>query len=644
MRLSTTSESRGSADAEAGGEAARSTPAAGHARAFAVIHESGFFGPDGRRLFGHFFRPANPPAKRLGLVICSPFGFEAVCARRSLKTLAEAAAGAGFPALHFDYAGCGDSEGDDFGAGQMASWIESIHEAVSALKSAGGVSQVCIAGLRLGSSLAALAASSRDDVTGLIAIAPVVRGHAYLRELRVIGATGTVPPAPPVDRRVALESAGFAMSAETCDALEKLDLRSLARSPAPRVLMIERDNLPGLDGWPEALRGTGAQVDAQSWPGFVAMTDDPKWAKVPTLMFDGILESLARWRAAAGTAGPDPRPGVFTLESTVSSDVNEHRVEERVVRIGDGGGLFGIVTTSSIPLGGKGRPGVLMCNPGAVHHVGPNRLWVRLARRWAAAGFTVLRIDLSGLGDSPPRPGAEVSVIYSENALRDIAESLAFLKRELGAGPCHLLGLCSGGYHAFKAAISGDAVASATMINFFWGPGTVRDDALTDYSRLLMVNRYRRGIFSLAPWTRLLRGQLDLPTILLAIAHHVRSLTEHRLREWARSLGWKLQQDLATELRNAVDRGTRLHFFFSEHDPAYEMLVRQAGSTVRRLHSQGSLTLEVLTDADHTFTPHAARERLVALLDQTFLNGEQESDARDATRAPAQSTPARDNV
>lgn len=628
MHRSAASDTRGGQSPD--GSAARFAPAGGNIRASEVVQESGFFGPGGRRLFGHLFRPANPPLLRLGLVVCSPFGFEAVCARRSLKALAETAAAAGFPALQFDYAGCGDSEGDDLGAGQMEDWIRSIHEAIDGLKSAGGVSLVCIAGLRLGSALASLAASSRDDIAGLVAIAPVVRGQAYLRELRVIGATGAVPQSQSCDGRIALESAGFAMSRETCDALEKLDLRQLGRSPAPRALLIERDNLPGLDGWPEALRNAGAQVDAHSWPGFLAMTDDPKWAKVPTAMFDGILSALIRWRSEAGTRSPDPAPGVFSAASNVSSGVAGCSVNERIVRIGGDNGLFGIVTTphATDDRGKEPPPGMLMFNPGAVHHVGPNRLWVRLARRWASAGFTVLRVDLSGLGDSPPRPGAEESVIYSESALQDIAESLDFLKRELGAGSCHLLGLCSGGYHAFKAAISGDPVASATMINFFWARGTVRDDALTDYSRLLMVNRYRRGIFSLTPWSRLLRGQLDLPTILLAIAHHLRSLVEHRLREWARMLGWRLQQDLATELRLAVERGTRLHFFFSEHDPAYEMLVRQAGSTVRRLHSQGSLTLDVLTDADHTFTPYAARERLVALLEQSIIQGDSKAFAQ----------------
>ncbi len=588
------------------------------------LQHDGFFGRGGRRLFGQYFCPPKGESKPLGIVICSPFGFEAVCARRSLQNLAARAAADGFPALCFDYAGCGNSEDGDAGACQIELWTASVQEAIAALKAASGVSTVVLVGLRLGSTLACLASVTRADVAGLVAIAPVVRGRAYLRELRLLGAAGSAAPGPAADADAGLESGGFSMSGKTCSTLSRLDLRKLERAPAPQLLLVERDDLPGLDGWPDSLRAAGAQVEAHSWPGFVVMTDDPRWAKTPTVMFDGILATLRRWSEHADLtgAGATSAPTVFEIETEISSGVPGQTVRERIVRIGGCNGLFGVLTTpgrSERPEGSM-QSGVLTCNPGAVHHVGPNRLWVRLARQWAAAGLAVLRIDLSGLGDSPPRDGAQANVIYSPNAAQDIADSLAYLRAEVGVQRNHLLGLCSGGYHMFKAALAGEPVASATMINFFWARGVVHDDALTDYSRILMVDRYWRGIFSLAPWTRLLRGQLNLRTIMSAVLQHLRSLVEHQARELARAFGMRFRQDLATELRSVAERGTRMHFIFSRDDPAHEMLVRQAGSTVRRLREQGALTIEVVTGADHTFTPRASREVLVSLLDATIAS------------------------
>ena len=67
-------------------------------------------------------------------------------------------------------------------------------------------------------------------------------------------------------------------------------------------------------------------------------------------------------------------------------------------------------------------PTVVMLNSGKLDHLGPGRLWVHLARSWARVGVAVLRVDLSGLGDSPVQEGREPDVVYSPDALDDIAD------------------------------------------------------------------------------------------------------------------------------------------------------------------------------------------------------------------------------
>jgi hypothetical protein len=53
--------------------------------------QPGYFGEPARPRFGWLHRPASSVAD-VGLVIVPPFGFEAVCAHRSLRHLAQAAA------------------------------------------------------------------------------------------------------------------------------------------------------------------------------------------------------------------------------------------------------------------------------------------------------------------------------------------------------------------------------------------------------------------------------------------------------------------------------------------------------------------------------------------------------------------------
>src|SRR5208337_1594509 len=68
-----------------------------------------YFGSGEANLFGWLHRPYAGITANTGLVICNPFGYEAICSHRSVRTFAEAAAALGVPALRFDYLGTGDS-------------------------------------------------------------------------------------------------------------------------------------------------------------------------------------------------------------------------------------------------------------------------------------------------------------------------------------------------------------------------------------------------------------------------------------------------------------------------------------------------------------------------------------------------------
>ena len=147
--------------------------------------EPTFFGPQEHPLFGWLHRP-DTPIGDLGLVICNPFGHEAQSIHRSLRHFAEASAAVGTPVLRFDYEGTGDSCGDENDSARLAAWTQSVHRAVEALREATGVTRVALLGVRLGALLAGLAAAERDDVDGLVLIAPVVAGKAWLREMRAL--------------------------------------------------------------------------------------------------------------------------------------------------------------------------------------------------------------------------------------------------------------------------------------------------------------------------------------------------------------------------------------------------------------------------------------------------------------------------
>src|SRR5439155_5337670 len=104
------------------------------------------------------------------------------------------------------------------------------------------------------------------------------------------------------------EALGFALTAETKNAISAVDLAKLDKRPAPAVLVIERDDLPASDAWPERLAAQGVAVERQRLPGYTEMMLGPQDALVPEKM----VAAAAAWlqqRAAAPSAVAAAAPG-----------------------------------------------------------------------------------------------------------------------------------------------------------------------------------------------------------------------------------------------------------------------------------------------------------------------------------------------
>ncbi len=580
--------------------------------------EPRYFGPAGRTCFGWLHRPAPAgPARAAGLVICNPFGHEAVSAHRSLRHFAEAAAASGVPALRFDYHGTGDSTGDDREPGRWDAWLGSVDAAVDELRRAAGLTHVCLLGVRLGAALAVLAASRRDDVAGLVAVVPVVSGRQWWRETRAMENAMQLAAAPAGRELPAglQESVGFVVTEETRAALGGVDLGGMARRPAARVLLLDRDDLPPNDRWAERLRELGAEVDHRRVPGYAGMMLDPHDAVVPGEMIRAVSEWLDRHVPAAGAgAHPVAEPPAAAGPIPVAPGVTEAAAFLDETRT-----LFGIVTA---PAGPSPTRAIVLLNAGAVGHIGPNRLYVALARRWAARGWLVLRFDQAGIGDSPPWPGEDENVVYSPSAVRDLAIALTYLAERRGIAASRALGLCSGAYHAFKAAAQGLAVERVAIINplvFFWKPGMSL--AYPAYHVSQAAARYRRSVLRLAVWKKLFTGKADVRGFAQVMARRVAFRAGGMLRGLARFVGRPMAGDLGVELETAARRDVAMRFVFAAGDPGEDLLRAQAGSSVRRLLREGRLSIRRIDGPNHTFTPVWSHAVLTEALDEELEVG-----------------------
>lgn len=555
--------------------------------------EAGWFGPENRPRFGWLYRPDTPAPNGAGIVVVPPFGREDICAHRTLRHLAEDAAKAGFVAARFDLDGTGDSAGDDNDPGRVQAWQSSIHDACDLVRRA-GASQLVLVGVRLGATLATLTAAERQDIAALVAFNAVVSGKAYLRELRAFQLAMNLPPPPEsIPPETGQETSGFLFTEATCAALKAIDLSALTDAPAPVACVLERDDMPERKVWPERLRSLGVDVAVQRIPGYVEMLNDPHAGRVGRAFIDACLDCTLGL-PESNRRGP-PLADSPSMRPLISHIVDGVSITEQVVA--PGGGIFGILAR---PSGGHADRGVLMLNAGAIRHIGSNRTDVPLARQLAASGLQVLRADLTGIGDSPARAGESENVVYCPHCLDDVNLLVNWLRangtHELVAG-----GMCSGAYHALRAALAGQAVDAAYLINCgVFGP-KVRFDPEGN-SLFGDITHYNQAMKTRRAWRRLLTGKVAFKTIVRVATWHFGNQGKRLRREIARRLRVSLRDDLGSDLLKLARRGGRVHFLFSATEPGRTLLAAEAGSVVPRLCAGGQFSMRIMEGADHTFT------------------------------------------
>ena len=135
---------------------------------------------------------------------------------------------------------------------------------------------------------------------------------------------------------------------------------------------------------------------------------------------------------------------------------------EEPLQFGEGGRLLGILTSPSMPpRNAQELPVFVFLSAGLLHRVGPHGLHVRLSRELAQMGFSSLRVDLAGTGDSPPHPG----LTNQQSVAADFAEILAVLESRLGRLPLVLAGLCSGADDAIRLTLKEPRVVGMVLLD-----------------------------------------------------------------------------------------------------------------------------------------------------------------------------------
>ncbi|MGH7830114.1 MAG: alpha/beta fold hydrolase [Candidatus Binatia bacterium] len=275
-------------------------------------------------------------------------------------------------------------------------------------------------------------------------------------------------------------------------------------------------------------------------------------------------------------------------------------MSEQAFLLGKTKSLVGIVTEPSAVDRSSGRPAVLLLNAGLIHRVGPNRIYVKIARQLAATGFLVLRFDLSGIGDSRSRSDGQP---FHEAIMTDVQEAMDFLTLHRGVDRFILMGICSGANNSLRAAHADPRIVGAVLIESYF---------FSSFGYYLYV--YKKRLFKPRSWWRLLTMKSDLWNIV----GKNNPFGSARSQPGQNALNRNRLSDtkIIGEIRDLLQRGIHLSLIYCADSPSYYNHYLRIKPELGSLSLSGKLEVTVFDQSDHIFTLVSNQEALVeAILD-----------------------------
>jgi pimeloyl-ACP methyl ester carboxylesterase len=566
-------------------------------------------------IFAIFHEPPPEIERGSAVLICPPFGWEDVCSYRSRRDWAEQLALAGHPTLRIDFPGTGDSAGSPRDPHRLRTWAEAVRTSASWLAETSPEGRVAAIGIGFGGLVLCCGIGAGAPIDDAVLWGVGSRGRTFIRELSAFERMEAAKMAveedsePPPTASEIRHVGGYALSVETTEDLQRLDLAELDLSSGrlTRALLLERDGIRVDAELRELLLAAGATVDVEPGPGYGDMMVEPAEARPPLAVFAHV----EKWLKDTSSSPPARlheqallRPSAL---EAIELSIGDSRIRELPIRIKqEFGDLFGIL---SEPVGGpQGDFCALILNAGATRRIGPNRMWVELARRWAAQGVPALRLDVEGIGDADGDSErlTELAQLYVPGLVDQAIVALDELERR-GLGQRFVcIGLCSGAYWSFHAALRDQRVAAALMLN---------PQALSWDASLEPIRKLRRALMHPSSWDRLLHGRVSRAQLRPVLRQAPRALSGSTRRRLQRL---RARHENGDELDRAFDRLAEtdkyLLMAFSDEEPLHYELAQEG--RLERLERLENVELRALPGRDHTLRPAAAQRRAHEALDR----------------------------
>ena len=559
-----------------------------------------------------FFHEHAGTGGETAVLLCPAFSHDALHSHLSMRRLAKMYAVAGYPTLGFQYAGTGDSGDPDqanpAGFDPWRFWQRSLNDACDWLRLASGARSLVLVGLRLGATLATLVAEQREDVAGLVLLAPVVRGHSYVRQLQ---AESVMERSISAGCSAGLDFHELCLTPHALETIGQADLRSTALRPGLAVAVFQQAPSRPLQEAADNWAAHGAAVTCASFEPLQPMLQQGILGDWVPPDFSSVIEWTQRAVPPRPVACTAPRAGAW------AAVLDLPRCQEAPVRFGPADRLFGVFCR---PLGQASDMAVVIVNSGLHPHYGVGRFAVEFARRLAADGIASLRMDFAGVGDSlgPPGQEDELSPLFAADRTADIRAAIGVLQNR-GFHRFALHGNCAGAFHAYRCALAEPKVGTLLLLNmpiFEWQEGDTVEAA---GRRLVRPSHYLRQLTRRSGWARLWRGGPSVGSVVRAQIEGLRTRLRRRMPMLTSRTGPGAHSTAPLQsMSKLASAGVRMLLLFAPNDSglgAVEQAFGHGGCDLRRF---AGVQMTVMTGIDHVLSASTMRreaaEQMIAFL------------------------------
>lgn len=267
-------------------------------------------------------------------------------------------------------------------------------------------------------------------------------------------------------------------------------------------------------------------------------------------------------------------------------------MKEEAVVFGPSKSLIGVISEPDEH--SEERTGILLLNSGIVHRVGANRLYVKIARSVATLGFTSIRFDFSGVGDSGIRhdllPRLESKISETQDAMNVLASTR-------GINRFILMGICSGAVDSYRTALVDTRVVGMMLINQGGWTSEYQHAMNGLWARRYLMTR----LFNPKNWFETIIGRAHYDWMVFGLQRLFNAGSKVR----------SVLNNIRSNFKSMSDRGVGVLFICSETDQA---LYTYKSIFDRRPAELNSPEVQIIQGADHIFTPLHTQESLIEVI------------------------------